>query len=78
MSFLCSSPQVSMLKLISSLNPDHTNMVKFFEQFQHKGKLCLAFEMLDVSLYDFLRERKWQPLPVSKIRPIAHQVCNQD
>lgn len=69
------SPQVSMLELLSVLNPDRTNIVKFFEWFEHQGQTCLAFEMLDRSLYDLLQERDWKPLSLSEIRTIAKQVC---
>lgn len=68
------SPQVSMLKAVGVLNPDLTNMVKFFEQFEHMGHTCLVFEMLDTSLYDLLLERDWKPLSLKQIRPIAKQV----
>lgn len=64
-----------MLKLIGVLNPDHTNLVRFLEQFVHMGKLCLVFERLDMSLYDLLQNRNWQPLDLRDIRPLAHQVC---
>ncbi|TMS15591.1 Homeodomain-interacting protein kinase 1 [Larimichthys crocea] len=34
--------ELSMLEHISVLNPDHTNVVKFFEWFDHMGQTCLA------------------------------------
>ncbi|XP_044067098.1 homeodomain-interacting protein kinase 2-like isoform X2 [Siniperca chuatsi] len=66
--------QVSMLEVISVLNPDHTNVVKFFERFEHMGLTCLAFEMLDRSLYELLQERDWKPLSLNEIRPVAKQL----
>ncbi|XP_026187954.2 homeodomain-interacting protein kinase 2-like [Mastacembelus armatus] len=38
------------------------------------GQMCLAFEMLDRSLYDLLHERHWRPLSLREIRPIAKQL----
>lgn len=64
-----------MLEAISVLNPDHTNVVKFFERFDYMGQTCLAFEMLESSLYDLVHERDWNPLSLNEIRPIAKQVC---
>lgn len=64
-----------MLEIISVLNPDHTNVVKFFERFEHMGQTCLAFEMLDRNLYELLQERDWKPLSLKEIRPISKQVC---
>lgn len=65
---------MSVLKSIGILNPDLTNIVKFFEQFEHVGLTCLVFEMLDRSLYDQLLEQNWKPLSLKEIRPIAKQV----
>ncbi|XP_056241328.1 homeodomain-interacting protein kinase 1-like [Seriola aureovittata] len=65
---------VSILKVISVLNPDHINVVKFFERFEYMGQDCLAFEMLDVSLYDLFEVRNWKSLSLREIRPIAKQL----
>ncbi|KAK9528772.1 hypothetical protein VZT92_012917 [Zoarces viviparus] len=66
--------EVSILEVISVLNPDHNNVVKFFERFEHMGQTCLAFEMLDRSLYDLLCERDWKPLALKQIGIIAKQL----
>ncbi|KAG7514290.1 homeodomain-interacting protein kinase 2-like [Solea senegalensis] len=66
--------EVTVLKMISFLNPDRFNVVRFFEQFEHIGQTCLVLEMLDCSLYELLEERDWEPLPLHEIRPIAKQL----
>ncbi|GLD45580.1 homeodomain-interacting protein kinase 1-like protein, partial [Lates japonicus] len=66
--------EVSMLKVVSVLNSDHTNVVKFFERFEYMGQTCLAFEMLDRSLYELLQERNWKPLSLNEIRPVTKQL----
>lgn len=65
-----------MLELISKLDPDHNNLVKFFEQFEYMGHTCLVFEMLDNDLYDLLEERQCHPVHLKEIRPIVQQVWN--
>lgn len=70
------SLKVSMLELISKLDPDHSNLVKFLEQFEYMGHTCLVFEMLDNDLYDLLEERQCHPVHLKEIRPIAQQVWN--
>lgn len=67
--------KVSMLKCLSVLDPGRANLVQFYGQFEHRGLTCLAFEMLDTNLYDFIKARKRKPLSVQEIRPIAQQVC---
>ncbi|KAG7521793.1 homeodomain-interacting protein kinase 1-like [Solea senegalensis] len=66
--------EVTMLNMISVLDSDHCNVVKFFEQFDHMGQTCLAFEMLDCSLYDLLEERDWRPLCLHEIQAVAQQL----
>ena len=34
--------------------------------------------MLEQNLYDFLKQNKFQPLPLKYIRPITHQVSLED
>lgn len=64
------------MELISKLDPDKNNLVKFFEQFEYMGQTCLVFEMLDNDLYDLLEERQCNPVHLKEIRPIAQQVWN--
>lgn len=66
--------KVSILSRLSSENAEEFNFVRAFECFQHKSHTCLVFEMLEQNLYDFLKQNKFQPLPLNSIRPIAQQV----
>eukprot|EP00064_Thunnus_orientalis_P007786 superscaffoldBa00000883_g7808 len=63
-----------MLEVVSVLDPVKKNIVWFFERFEHEGHTCLAFEMLDRSLYQLITERHRNPLSLSEIRPIAEQL----
>ena len=65
--------QRTMLKKIRGLNPE--NIVRLFEDFEHKGHTCLAFEMLDKNLHELLKDRRGNPLSVQEIKPITQQVC---
>lgn len=56
-----------MLQRICGLDLD--NMVRFSEDFEHKGHSCLAFEMLDKNLHERLRERRGNPLSQSNPSP---------
>lgn len=64
-----------LLEALQVLNPDHTNIIKFFEWFEHMGHICISFEMLDWSLYDLFQEQDWKPLSLNEIQPRAKQVC---
>jgi len=50
------------------------NYVRAFECFTHKSHTCIVFEMLELNLYDFLKNNKFCPLKLKYIRPIMQQV----
>ncbi|XP_077574771.1 homeodomain-interacting protein kinase 3-like isoform X2 [Stigmatopora nigra] len=66
--------ELTMLNMVSTLNPDHANIIKFFERFEYMGHTCLVFEMLDCHLFDLLTGREWEPMPLSEIRSVAEQL----
>eukprot|EP00918_Siedleckia_nematoides_P040821 GHVU01088599.1.p1 GENE.GHVU01088599.1~~GHVU01088599.1.p1 ORF type:complete len:1194 (+),score=167.84 GHVU01088599.1:176-3757(+) len=66
--------EVSILSRLMQENADDFNFVRAYECFQHKNHTCLVFEMLEQNLYDFLKQNKFQPLPLKYIRPITQQV----
>ncbi|XP_054891856.1 homeodomain-interacting protein kinase 2-like [Poeciliopsis prolifica] len=66
--------EAKILRKILQLDPDKNNLLKFIESFKYKGYLCLAFEILDVSVFDFIKSRGFEPLSLSEIRVIAQQL----
>ncbi|XP_004075909.1 homeodomain-interacting protein kinase 1 isoform X1 [Oryzias latipes] len=66
--------EVSILKVISVLNPDQCNIVRFFETFQHLRYKCLVFEMLEMDLYKLIHEVGYKPMFLCAIQPIAKQL----
>uniref|UniRef100_A0A4W6DJH3 Protein kinase domain-containing protein n=1 Tax=Lates calcarifer TaxID=8187 RepID=A0A4W6DJH3_LATCA len=66
--------EVEMLRQLRALDTDKKNIVKFIDNFEFHGASCLAFEMLDKSLWDLMKQRKMVSLNLSQIRPIIHQL----
>lgn len=66
--------EVSILHRLSQESSDDYNFVRAHECFTHRNHTCLVFEMLEQNLYDFLKQNKFQPLPLKYIRPILSQV----
>ncbi|XP_027898213.1 homeodomain-interacting protein kinase 3-like [Xiphophorus couchianus] len=66
--------EAKILRKILQLDPEKNNLLKFIESFKYKGYLCLAFEILDVSVFDFIKSRGFIPLSLSEIRVIAQQL----
>ncbi|XP_044060899.1 homeodomain-interacting protein kinase 1-like [Siniperca chuatsi] len=65
--------EVGMLEELRALDPEKKNLVRFIDSFMFQDLPCLAFEMLDRSLWDLMKEREMQ-LTLNEIRPITHQL----
>uniref|UniRef100_A0A3Q3MEL3 Protein kinase domain-containing protein n=1 Tax=Mastacembelus armatus TaxID=205130 RepID=A0A3Q3MEL3_9TELE len=65
--------EIEMLKAIRSLDTDKKNIIKFIEDFKCHDCSCLAFEMLDKSLWDLI-EKEGMPLSLNEIRPVTQQL----
>ncbi|XP_053573217.1 dual specificity protein kinase CLK4 isoform X2 [Bombina bombina] len=46
------------------------------EWFDHHGHVCIVFELLGLSTYDFIKENSFLPFPIDHIRNMAYQICN--
>ncbi|CAG5100163.1 Oidioi.mRNA.OKI2018_I69.XSR.g16873.t1.cds [Oikopleura dioica] len=66
--------EVSILTRLSMEEAEEFNYVRAFECFTHKSHTCIVFEMLELNLYDFLKNNKFCPLKLKYIRPIMQQV----
>lgn len=65
--------EVEMLTKIRALDPEKKNLVRFIDNFMFQDTSCLAFEMLDRSLWDLLNQSQ-TPLSLHEIRPITQQL----
>uniref|UniRef100_A0A3B3HCT4 Protein kinase domain-containing protein n=1 Tax=Oryzias latipes TaxID=8090 RepID=A0A3B3HCT4_ORYLA len=61
-------------ELISKLDAHKYSLVKFVEWFHYNSHVCIVFEMLDQSLFDFMKDRSSHPLFLHEIRAIAWQL----
>ncbi|XP_071349746.1 homeodomain-interacting protein kinase 2-like [Trachinotus anak] len=71
---LVAKREAAILQKLRTLDQDKNNLVKFTEDFEHRGHVCLAFEMLDISIYDFIKSRDFMPLCLSEIRVVTQQM----
>ncbi|XP_064422905.1 dual specificity protein kinase CLK4 [Latimeria chalumnae] len=68
--------EVKVLEQINSLDTSHMCCVKMFEWFEVHGHVCIVFEMLGLSTYDFLKENNFMPFQLQHIRHMAYQICS--
>ncbi|XP_044046173.1 homeodomain-interacting protein kinase 1-like isoform X2 [Siniperca chuatsi] len=62
------------LEELQTLDPDKCNLVRWNGSFFHERFICLEFELLDLSLHDYTRQRSYQSLSIAEIRPVIHQL----
>ncbi|KAJ8254633.1 hypothetical protein GJAV_G00195270 [Gymnothorax javanicus] len=66
--------EVEVLEQVNSLDCDRRYAcVRMLDWFDHHGHICIAFELLGLSTYDFLKENSFQAFPMEQIRRMAHQ-----
>ncbi|CAI5653022.1 unnamed protein product [Oreochromis niloticus] len=68
--------EIFILEQLRKLDPDAANIVKWNGFFQDGERVCLKFELLDQCLWDYIRDRNKQGLPISEFRPILGQLTN--
>uniref|UniRef100_A0A3P9H3B5 Protein kinase domain-containing protein n=1 Tax=Oryzias latipes TaxID=8090 RepID=A0A3P9H3B5_ORYLA len=66
--------EIKALTEISKLDAHKYSLVKFVEWFHYNSHVCIVFEMLDQSLFDFMKDRSSHPLFLHEIRAIAWQL----
>uniref|UniRef100_A0A8C2XI39 dual-specificity kinase n=1 Tax=Cyclopterus lumpus TaxID=8103 RepID=A0A8C2XI39_CYCLU len=67
--------EVEVLEQLKSLDSDKRYAcVHILDWFDYHGHICIAFELLGLSTYDFLKENNFQPFPIEHIRNMAYQI----
>ncbi len=60
--------------LLTPLPAPHTHHPRghhrLLDSFTHKGHLCLVFELLDMNLYELLKQNQFRGLPLPLIRSV--------
>ncbi|XP_076758877.1 CDC like kinase darkener of apricot isoform X2 [Xylocopa sonorina] len=68
--------EINALEKIATKDPEGQHLcVKMLDWFNYHGHMCIAFEMLGLSVFDFLRDNTYQPYPLEHVRHIGYQLC---
>ncbi|XP_057332227.1 dual specificity protein kinase CLK2 isoform X4 [Microplitis mediator] len=68
--------EINALEKIAAKDPDGQHLcVKMLDWFNYHGHMCIAFEMLGLSVFDFLRDNNYQPYPLDHVRHMGYQLC---
>ncbi|CAM2100193.1 unnamed protein product [Caretta caretta] len=68
--------EIQVLEHLNASDPKSTfRCVQMLEWFEHHGHVCIVFELLGLSTYDFIKENSFLPFRLDHIRKMAYQIC---
>ena len=68
--------EINVLRKLSDEDPRGRHLcVKMLDWFDYHGHVCIAFEMLGISVFDFLKDNSYNPYPLDQVRHIGYQLC---
>ncbi|XP_017861615.1 PREDICTED: serine/threonine-protein kinase STE20 isoform X6 [Drosophila arizonae] len=68
--------EINALEKIAQKDPHGEHLcVKMIDWFDYHGHMCIVFEMLGLSVFDFLRENNYEPYSLDQVRHMAYQLC---
>ncbi|KAM7250673.1 hypothetical protein ACFE04_022556 [Oxalis oulophora] len=66
--------EIDVLQLLARYDRTGIHCVQIRQWFDYRNHICIVFEMLGPSLYDFLRKNNYRPFPVDLVRRLARQL----
>ena len=67
--------EINVLDQLNSKDPTGSFLcVRMIDHFDYHGHVCILFDMLGKSVYDFLKENGYHPYPMDHVRHIAYQL----
>nr|XP_043898894.1 dual specificity protein kinase CLK2-like [Solea senegalensis] len=67
--------EIAVLEEINALDDDNRfACVRMLDRFDHEGHVCIVFELLGLSTFEFLRQKHFRPYTVEQIRHMAFQI----
>ncbi|XP_022242219.1 dual specificity protein kinase CLK2-like isoform X3 [Limulus polyphemus] len=68
--------EINVLEKLAEADPENKRLcVTMLDWFDYHGHMCIVFEMLGLSVFDFLKENNYQPYPLEQVRHIGYQMC---
>ncbi|KAJ8267763.1 hypothetical protein COCON_G00129350 [Conger conger] len=68
--------EINVLERINEKDPENKHLcVQMYDWFDYHGHMCLSFELLALSTFDFLKENNYLPYSIGQVRHMAYQIC---
>jgi len=69
--------EVNVLEKLQEKDPQGKHLcAKMTSWFNYWGHMCLIFELLGLSVFDFLKENNYHPYPLEQVRHVIYQLCH--
>ena len=69
--------EINVLRKLNAKDPHGLHLcVRMYDSFNYFGHMCLTFEVLGESVFDFLKSNNYVPYPLSQVRHMAYQLCH--
>ncbi|KAK1577710.1 hypothetical protein Q3G72_024171 [Acer saccharum] len=66
--------EIDVLQLLKKYDRSGSRCVQIRNWFDYRNHICIVFEMLGPSVYDFLRKNNYHPFPVDLVRELGRQL----
>ncbi|XP_078525860.1 dual specificity protein kinase CLK2 isoform X3 [Lissotriton helveticus] len=68
--------EINVLDKINERDPENKHLcVQMLDWFDYHGHMCISFELLGLSTFDFLKDNNYLPYPIHQVRHMAYQLC---
>jgi len=69
--------ELEVLRVLNDGDPDGLNRcVKLQDDFDFRGHICMVFDLLGISLYDFMKENAFRPFELPEVQHFAKQLMS--
>jgi len=69
--------EISVLRKLEKLDPRGSQRcVQMLDSFDYYGHMCIVFEMLGSSVFDFLKDNNYIPYPLEQVRQISYELIS--
>eukprot|EP00123_Amoebidium_parasiticum_P015556 comp23029_c5_seq2/m.36810 comp23029_c5_seq2/g.36810 ORF comp23029_c5_seq2/g.36810 comp23029_c5_seq2/m.36810 type:complete len:522 (-) comp23029_c5_seq2:609-2174(-) len=67
--------EIDILEKLKKKDPDNKNqIIQLLSWFEHQQHVCMVFDLLGLSIFDFLKQNDFHPFPVDQIQIITYQL----
>ena len=67
--------EINVLEKLAKYDPrGKFRCVQMLDWFDYHGHVCIAFEMLGSSVFDFLKDNNYEPYPIDQVRQMSYEL----